>query len=81
MAVKTVDVALRDGATVTVRALVATDEPALRRLLGELSIESRTLRFFSAGADVQRAATYMAHLTPDRGRGLVAVSGDPERIV
>ena len=76
-----VDVALRDGATVTVRSLDASDEPGLRRLLDGLSVESRTLRFFSAGADVHRAASYMAGLTPDRGRGLVAVTGDPERIV
>ena len=81
MAVNTVDVALRDGATVTVRALGASDEPELARLLEGLSVESRTLRFFSAGANVDRAATYMAGLTPDRGRGLVAVTGDPERII
>jgi acetyl coenzyme A synthetase (ADP forming)-like protein len=81
MAVNTVDVALRDGATVTVRPLTASDEPALGRLLDELSLESRMLRFFSAGADVQRAARYMAGLTPDRGRGLVAVTGDPERLI
>jgi acetate---CoA ligase (ADP-forming) len=81
MALNIVDVALRDGATVSVRPLVATDEPALRRLLDELSVESRTLRFFSAGANVHRAATYLAGLTLDRGRGLVAVTGDPERIV
>ena len=77
----TVDVALRDGATVSVRPLVAADEPELRSLLDGLSIESRTLRFFSAGADVHRAATYMASLTPERGRALVAVTGEPERIV
>ena len=76
-----VDVALRDGATVTVRPLTGDDEPALLRLLDELSMESRTLRFFSAGASMDRAAVYMAGLTPDRGRGLVAVTGDPERIV
>jgi acetyl coenzyme A synthetase (ADP forming)-like protein len=81
MAVNTVDVALRDGATVTVRSLLPSDEPGLRRLLEELSLESRMLRFFSAGADVHRAATYMAGLTPERGRGLVAVTGDPERII
>jgi acetate---CoA ligase (ADP-forming) len=76
-----VDVALRDGATVSVRPLVAADEAALRSLLEGLSVESRTLRFFSAGANVQRAATYMATLTPEQGRGLVAVTGEPERIV
>ena len=77
----TVDVALRDGTTVKVRPLVADDEPGLRSLFDGLSLESRTLRFFSAGADVHRAATYMASLTADRGQALVAVTGDPEEIV
>jgi acetyl coenzyme A synthetase (ADP forming)-like protein len=76
-----VDVALRDGATVRVRPLRPGDEPGLCALLDGLSVESRWLRFFSAGADLHRAASYMASLEPDRGRGLVAVAGDPERIV
>jgi acetyl coenzyme A synthetase (ADP forming)-like protein len=77
----TVDVALRDGATVTVRALVPEDESELCTFLDGLSVESRWLRFFSAGADLHRAASYMATLEPEQGRGLVAVAGDPERIV
>jgi acetate---CoA ligase (ADP-forming) len=77
----TVDVALRDGATVCVRPMRSGDEPGLRDLLDGLSLESRWLRFFSAGADLEKAAFYMAGLEPERGRGLVAVAGDPERIV
>ncbi len=77
----TVAVALRDGATVCIRPMRAGDEPGLCDLLDGLSIESRSLRFFSAGADLHRAASYMATLEPTRGRGLVAVAGDPERIV
>src|SRR6185295_7151760 len=77
----TVDVALRDGATVTVRALVSEDEPELCSFLDGLSVESRWLRFFSAGADLHQAATYMTALEPGQGRGLVAVAGEPERIV
>ena len=77
----TVDVALRDGATVTVRPLVREDEPELCTFLDGLSVESRWLRFFSAGADLHRAASYMAALEPEQGRGLVAVVGEPERIV
>ncbi|HEX2410340.1 MAG TPA: GNAT family N-acetyltransferase [Solirubrobacteraceae bacterium] len=76
-----VDVALRDGATVRIRPMVTDDEPALRELLDGLSIQSRWLRFFSAGTDLHRAAAYMSALEPGRGRGLVAVAGDPERIV
>jgi acetyl coenzyme A synthetase (ADP forming)-like protein len=77
----TVDVALRDGATVRVRAMTPDDEHALRDFFDELSLESRTLRFFSAAANVHRAASYLAALEPDHGRGLVAVVGEPERIV
>src|SRR4051794_35216182 len=77
----TVDVALRDGATVTVRPLVSGDEPELCTFLDGLSVDSRWLRFFSAGADMHHAATYMAAVEPGRGRGLVAVAGEPERIV
>ena len=80
-AVPTVDVALRDGATVRVRPMAADDEPALTVLLDSMSVESRWLRFFSAGANVRRAASYMAALEPDRGCALVAVAGEPERIV
>jgi acetyl coenzyme A synthetase (ADP forming)-like protein len=77
----TVDIALRDGATVRVRPLRPGDETGLRELLEGLSVESRWLRFFSAGADLGRAASYMAALKPKVGRGLVAVAGEPERIV
>jgi acetyl coenzyme A synthetase (ADP forming)-like protein len=79
--VPTVDVALRDGLTVRVRPMVAEDEPALTSFLDELSVESRWLRFFSAGTDLHRAASYMAELEPERGRNLIAVAGEPERMV
>jgi acetyl coenzyme A synthetase (ADP forming)-like protein len=76
-----VDVALRDGATVSVRPLEASDELALRAFLDGLSVESRWLRFFSAGANLDQSASYMASLDSDHGRGLVAIAGEPERIV
>jgi acetate---CoA ligase (ADP-forming) len=81
LAPATVDVALRDGATVTVRPLVCADEAELSAFLDGLSVESRWLRFFSAGANLHSAAAYMAALDPEHGRGLVAVAGEPERIV
>ena len=76
-----VDVALRDGATARVRPVDPRDEAALRQLLKGLSVESRWLRFFSAGADLQRAASLMAALAPPAGRGLVAVAGVPQCVV
>jgi len=81
VAAPVVDIALRDGATVRVRPTVAGDEGALRDFLDGLSIDSRWLRFFSAATDLNRAARHMAELEPEHGRGLVAVAGDPERIV
>src|SRR6185369_5963307 len=77
----TVDVALRDGATVCVRPMRPGDEPGLRDLLEHLSDRSRWLRFFSGGVDLHGAASYMASLELGQGRALVAVAGDPEWIV
>ena len=56
---ETVDVALRDGATVRVRPMRAEDEEGLRTLFDDLSVESRWLRFFSGGADMHRAAAFV----------------------
>jgi acetyl coenzyme A synthetase (ADP forming)-like protein len=72
-----VDVALRDGGTVRVRSVREDDEPALREFLAALSEESLWMRFFTAAANLDRAAD----LFVATGRGLVAVAGDPERIV
>ncbi len=77
----TVDIALRDGATVRVRPMGAEDEEGLRALFDDLSADSRWLRFFSGGADMRRAASSSAGLEPERGRGLVVVAGPEERVV
>ena len=76
-----IDVALRDGGTVRVRPVLASDADALRGLLTRLSDDSRYLRFFTGGANLSRAATGMTGLDASEGRGLVAVTGEPERIV
>jgi acetate---CoA ligase (ADP-forming) len=73
-----VDVALRDGGTVRVRPVRAEDEAELHAFLEDLSDEARWLRFFSAGTDLARAA---ASFVAADVFGLVAVAGDPERIV
>jgi len=75
----TVDVALRDGSTVAVRPVAESDYEQLRELLGGLSDESRWLRFFSSGADLDVMARWAASRGNGRGYGVVAVSG--ERIV
>ncbi len=79
--VQTADVALRDGSTVRVRAVRHEDEPELRALLDRLSEDSRWLRFFSAGVDLDRKAGWAASMSGGRGFGVVATLGTPERIV
>jgi acetate---CoA ligase (ADP-forming) len=73
-----VDVALRDGGTVRIRPVRPDDEAALRAFLGDLSEEARWLRFFSAAANLDRAA---AAFVDDSEFGLVAVAGASEQIV
>ncbi|HEV3047272.1 MAG TPA: GNAT family N-acetyltransferase [Solirubrobacteraceae bacterium] len=51
-------VRLRDGSWVTLRAVHATDEGALRAFLDDLCLEARRLRFFGAAIDM----TFAAHL-------------------
>jgi acyl-CoA synthetase (NDP forming)/RimJ/RimL family protein N-acetyltransferase len=75
------DVALRDGSTVRVRPVQATDRAAMRAFLDGLSDEARYLRFFSAGVDVDRQALAASTVGPDTGYGLVASGGEPQRIV
>jgi acyl-CoA synthetase (NDP forming)/GNAT superfamily N-acetyltransferase len=70
------DALLPDGSTVRVRPVEPDDGPALERLLDGLSFRSRWFRFFSGTADVGAAARLAA--TPP---GVVAVAGDPARIV
>jgi GNAT superfamily N-acetyltransferase len=58
-------VRLRDGSLVTLRAITAADEPALRLFLAGLCLESRRLRFFSGAVDIGCAA----HLAADTSAG------------
>jgi acetyl coenzyme A synthetase (ADP forming)-like protein len=80
-ATATVDVALRDGSTVRVRPVVESDLDGLRALLDHLSDESRWLRFFSAGVDLDQMARWAATRAGGKGNGVVACAGTPERIV
>jgi acyl-CoA synthetase (NDP forming)/RimJ/RimL family protein N-acetyltransferase len=75
-----VAVALRDGSTVSLRPVRPDDVGRLERFLRGLDPEAARLRFFSAGADLRRAAETFAAPDP-RVRGLVAVLGEDDRIV
>jgi GNAT superfamily N-acetyltransferase len=64
-------VKLRDGSSVTVRAVGQDDEAPLLRFLTDLCADSRRLRFFSGCVDVAGAAHWAAG-TPAGRYGLLA---------
>lgn len=70
-----VDVVLRDGSTVHVRPVAPEDRDAMRAFLGSLSEDSRRLRYFSAGANLDWAASAAVESGP-KAYGLVAIRGD-----
>jgi acetyl coenzyme A synthetase (ADP forming)-like protein len=75
------DVALRDGSTVHVRPTRPDDREALLAFLRDLSVESRRLRFFSPGANLQSIADWASGVDYDRRYGVVATGGRGQRIV
>src|SRR3954469_2375979 len=76
-----VHIALRDGSTAHVRPVVPSDEPALRAFLEGLSDNSRWLRFFSLGVNLDKAARAGASGDRPEGYGLIVTAGAEERIV
>src|ERR1700754_419229 len=76
-----VHIALRDGSTAHVRPVVPEDAPALREFLGNLSEQSRWLRFFSLGVNLDRAARRAAAGDRPEGYGLIVTTGAEERVV
>src|SRR5215831_4153725 len=80
-ALEDVDVVLRDGSTVRVRAAVADDREALERFLAGLSDESRLFRFFSPIRDMSRAAREFTDVDHRERHSLLALRGDAAEIV
>jgi acyl-CoA synthetase (NDP forming)/GNAT superfamily N-acetyltransferase len=76
-----VHIALRDGSTAHVRPVSPADEPALRTFLGGLSENSRWLRFFSLGINLDKAAAMAAKGDRPEGYGLIVTTGAEERVV
>ena len=64
-------VKLRDGSSVTVRAVGPDDEPSLQRFLMGLCANSLRLRFFTGAANIANAAHWAAGTPADR-YGLLA---------
>ena len=76
-----VHIALRDGSTAHVRPVVPADAPALRTFLEHLSDNSRWLRFFSLGVNLDKAAERAAAGDRPEGYGLIVTTGAEERVV
>jgi len=76
-----VDVVLRDGSTVRMRAARPDDREALERFLSGLSEQSRIFRFFTAVKDMSWAARRFAEVDYHDRHSLVAQRGDDGVIV
>jgi acetate---CoA ligase (ADP-forming) len=65
---------LRDGRTVSVRAVTGDDEAAIWDFLTDLSIESRRLRFFSVAIDLRAQARRDARGEDADHHGVLAIA-------
>jgi acetate---CoA ligase (ADP-forming) len=70
------DVALRDGSTVHVRPVTATDAPAVRAFFERLSPRSIALRFFCGFPDLDRAVSWATDVDDQHRYSLVATGAD-----
>ena len=75
------DVVLRDGSTVRIRAMQPSDEAGLCAMLNSLSEDSRWLRFYCLQNSAGLAAEAHREANLDHAFGLIACSGDDERVV
>src|SRR5215471_3247201 len=75
-ALEDVDVVLRDGSTVRVRAVQPGDREALERFLADLSEQSRVFRFFTAVKDLSWAAERFVHVDYHNEHSLLALRGE-----
>src|SRR5258708_20094848 len=80
-ALEDVDVVLRDGSTVRVRAATPADRDGLEQFLSGLSQESRVFRFFNAVKDMRWAAQRFVDVDHRDQHSLVALRGDAGEIV
>jgi acetate---CoA ligase (ADP-forming) len=75
------DVVLRDGSTVHVRPVRATDAPAVHAFFEHLSPKSIGLRFFSSFPDLDRAVRWATDVDHPHRYGLIATSSADGRVV
>jgi succinyl-CoA synthetase alpha subunit/RimJ/RimL family protein N-acetyltransferase len=74
-------VVLRDGSTVHIRVMSRADEAGLCALLNSLSEDSRWLRFYCLQNSAGLAAEAHREANLDQAFGLIACSGDEQRVV
>jgi acetate---CoA ligase (ADP-forming) len=74
------DVVLRDGSTVHLRPVTATDAPAVRAFFEHLSPRSIALRFFCGFPDLDRAVRWATDVDQHR-YGLIATTSADGRLV
>jgi acetyl coenzyme A synthetase (ADP forming)-like protein len=75
------DVALRDGSTVHIRPVRASDQEAMLSFLQGLDPDSRMFRFFSGATDLEAAARLSVDVDYSQRYGLVAVRGTGDEVV
>src|ERR1044072_269547 len=75
------DVVLRDGSTVRIRVMSRADEAGLCSWLNSLSEESRWLGFYCLQNSAGIAAEAHREANLDQAFGLIACSGDEQRVV
>jgi hypothetical protein len=76
-AARPVECHLRNGLAVLIRTVTSEDEASIRKFLTSLSLESRCLRFFSAGVNLRAEAHRGAAGDDVDHHGLLAIA--PER--
>ena len=78
---RVVDVVLRDGSTARVRPVRTEDREALGTFFGDLSLDSRSLRFFGGGISIDWAARWAADVDYVNRYGVIVTTGAEERII
>ncbi|MGX6448187.1 N-acetyltransferase family protein [Patulibacter sp. S7RM1-6] len=74
-------ITLRDGSRAVLRPVRPDDEPRLLELLQHVTGDSRWLRFFTAGPNLDAAARYDAHAGDHGGFGILALRPDSEEVL
>jgi len=81
MSAAATNVVLRNGSTALIRPVRPEEADAVFEFLQGMSVDSRQLRFFTAGPDLRGAARWATGVGKRHGVGLVATTGYPPSIV